>query len=138
MGGQDADALLALIKAVTGSGSLWVTSLFIVGAALLLAHRFGLLAFLSSGRTSVQSEGFQDRLLKALEASHAREDALQAKLTEAAARNDALRDEIQEARLEVHMMRQQLRLFLRALQQVKAGLISIDSLPLPDWLGGVE
>lgn len=130
-GSTDAQAFVEIAKAVSGSGSIWTTALFLIAVAVFVAQRFGLFSWLTS-RTVVQSESFQDRMLAALASSHAREDALLAKLDALGVRNDELREEVQSSRFETRMMREQLRMLLRGLQQVRAGTLPIEALPLPD------
>lgn len=130
----DAQAVVELAKAVSGSGSIWITALFLIGAGVIAAQRFGLFSWLSN-RTAVQSETFQDKLMAALNASHAREDQLLAKLDQVTARSDELREEVQKERFETRMFREQLRTLLRFLQQVRAGTLPIEAVPLPEIPG---
>lgn len=127
----DAQTVVELAKVVDGSGSVWLTALFLAAAAVFAAQRLGLLAFLSN-RTAVQSDSFQDRLLAALNASYAREEQLLAKLDQITIRSEELREEVREERFETRMFREQLRTLLRFLQQVRAGSLPIEAVPLPE------
>ena len=133
-GPVDAKALVELVKAASGSGSIWVTSLVSLVGAVLLAHRFGLFSFLFN-RTTIQAETLIDRTLAALESSHRREDELQAKLEAADKHIDQLREEQHQLRFEVYMTRQQLKMVLQAWRQAKAGAIPIDAVPIPEMPG---
>lgn len=108
-------------------------ALGIVGSILLLRWSRDLLA---SDRTAGQATAFQDRLLKAVEALTASENALRARLDELMGENASLRDQADDMRETLALIRAQRRRLIGVLQKaIQEGVIAADAVPETELVG---
>ncbi|WP_020179800.1 hypothetical protein [Methylopila sp. M107] len=126
--GADTEALQNIANAFGVAGPIWLSVIGGVAGLVIAMHKAGWLSWLTRAKTEVQVEDFQASMLAALTASQAREDALHDRLASVTDRYDALREEVHQSRFDTHMLRQQMKMFLAGVRQVKAGALPIDAL----------
>lgn len=128
--------LVTAAQGLIGAGGWFANvAVALVGAFALLMKLRGIGREDQAGQqqieTGKQSGEFQQRLLKALERSDAREAALTERIDRLAESNEKLQEELSDARAEVGLVRNQLRNVTALLRQVRDGGVAPAQIELP-------